>query len=136
MLRIGKEKKTFFYDPRTQPVARASVKDTVLFETVDCFDDQLKTEKDLAHTIDMSHMNPNTGPLFINNAQPGDILVVQVLDIEPEDHAVTTLIPGEGVLNCISFGFIPCALMYRSTTSQFPLSSTLVPTGISPRNVW
>ena len=27
--------------------------------------------------------------------------------------------------NCISFGFIPCALMYCSTTSQFHLSPTL-----------
>lgn len=117
MLRIGKETRTYFYDPRNQPIARASVKDTVVFETVDCFDDQLKTEKDLVHTIDMSHMNPNTGPLFIENAQPGDILVIRVLDIEPEDHAVATLIPGEGVLQDRAPGPVTkiCTIQDRKT---------------------
>lgn len=98
MLRIGRDARTYFYDPCNRPVASASVKDTVLFETVDCFDGQLVSENDLAHKIDMSHMNPTTGPLYINGAEPGTILVVKILDIDPSDHAVATLIPGEGVL--------------------------------------
>ena len=98
MLRIKKETRTYFYDPRNEPVASALVKDTIIFETVDCFDGQLKSESDLAHEIDMSHMNPTTGPLQIEGTQPGDILVLRILDIAPADHAVATLIPGEGVL--------------------------------------
>jgi amidase len=98
MLIIKKETRTYFYDPVNKPVASAAVKDQVLFETVDCFDGQLKSEKDLAHEIDMSHMNPTTGPLHIDGTEPGDILVIKILDIEPADHAVATLIPGEGVL--------------------------------------
>jgi amidase len=117
MLRISRENKTYTYDARNEPVARASVKDTVLFETVDCFDDQLKTDKDLAHMIDMAHINPNTGPLFIEGAAPGDILVVKVIDIEPEDHAVATLIPGEGVLQDRAPGPVTkiCAIEDRMT---------------------
>jgi len=117
VLRIGKENRTFFFDSRNQPVARASVKDRVVFETVDCFDDQLKTEKDLAHMMDMAHMNPNTGPLFIEGAVPGDILVVKVIDIEPEDHAVATLVPGEGVLQDRAPGPVTkiCAIKDRKT---------------------
>jgi len=98
MLTIGKETRTYFYDPRNKPVGHAGVGQSVCFETVDCFDDQLRSSKDLAHTIDMSHMNPNTGPLFVDGATPGDILVVRIVDIVPEDHAIATLIPGEGVL--------------------------------------
>jgi amidase len=117
VLRIGKENRTFFYDPRNRPVARASVKDRVVFETVDCFDDQLKTEQDLAHMMDMAHMNPNTGPLFIEDAVPGDILVVKVIDIEPGEYAVATLVPGEGVLQDRAPGPVTkiCAIEDRKT---------------------
>ena|GEM_PF-6271038 len=99
MLRIGRETRSYFYDPRNPPVAHASIRDTVLFETVDCFDGQLNTESDFAHMIDVSRMVPGAGPLFISDAQPGDILVVRITDIKPEDHAVAALVPGEGVLH-------------------------------------
>lgn len=97
-IRVGRNNVTYFFDPSNQPVARVSVGDKVIFETVDCYNDELKTEADLAHEMDMSHMNPNTGPIFINGAEPGDILGIKILNIEPEDHAVATLVPGEGVL--------------------------------------
>jgi len=98
MIKINKENHTYDYDKDNEPVATASVGEKIIFETVDGFGDQFKTEEDLADSIDMSHINPNTGPLFINGATPGDILVIKILDIKPEDHGVLTLIPGEGKL--------------------------------------
>jgi len=98
MIRIKREKHTYYYDKANEAVVTASVGDEIIFETFDCWCDQLKKEEDLADSIDMSHMNPNTGPLFINGAAPGDILVIRILDIKCEDHGVLTLIPGEGKL--------------------------------------
>ncbi|MFQ5777685.1 MAG: acetamidase/formamidase family protein [Terriglobia bacterium] len=43
--------------------------------------------------------NPNTGPFYIEGAQPGDTLVVQVIKIEPaKDFAVGIAGPGFGAL--------------------------------------
>jgi len=98
MIRIKRENHTYYYDKDNEPVATASAGDKIIFETFDCWCDQFKTEEDLADSIDMSHINPNTGPLFINGAAPGDILVIKILDIKCEDHGVLTLIPGEGKL--------------------------------------
>ena len=98
MIRIKKENHTYYYDKDNEPIAVASVGDKIIFETFDCWCDKLRKEEDLADSIDPSHMNPNTGPLYINGAAPGDVLVIKILDIEPEDHGVLTLIPGEGKL--------------------------------------
>ena len=98
MIRISREHHTYYYDRNNEPVATVSVGDQVIFETLDCWRDQLKTDKDRVDSINMSYMNPNTGPVFIEGAEPGDILVVKILDIKCEDHGVLALIPNEGVL--------------------------------------
>jgi amidase len=98
MHRIGRDLRTYYFDPRNRPVAGAHVGDTVVFETVDCFDGQIETERDLVDTIDMSHVNPTTGPLEVYGAVPGHVLAVKVLAIEAVGNAIAALIPGVGVL--------------------------------------
>lgn len=98
MIRINKENHTYYYDKENKPVSTASIGDKIIFETFDCWCNQLKKEEDLLGSIDMSHINPNTGPVFIKGAEAGDILVIKILDIQCEDHGILTLIPGEGIL--------------------------------------
>lgn len=48
--------------------------------------------------------NPNTGPFFIDGAEPGDTLVVKLIEIEPaKDFAVGTAGPGYGGLTATPF---------------------------------
>jgi len=98
MIRIKKGNHTYYYDKDNEPIAVASVGDKIIFECIDGFGDQFQTDEDLADSINMSYICPTTGPLFVKRAVPGDILVIKLLDIEPEDHGVLTLIPGEGKL--------------------------------------
>ena len=42
--------------------------------------------------------NPVTGPLEIEGAQPGDTLIVDIIDIELPEHGTTAIIPGFGAL--------------------------------------
>jgi formamidase len=42
-----------------------------------------------------------TGPFFIDGAEPGDLLQVEVVDIRPDEHGVTLIWPGSG------FGMLP-----------------------------
>ena len=43
-------------------------------------------------------MNPATGPVSVRGAEPGDSLVVEILDIRPGPQGVATIIPGYGQL--------------------------------------
>jgi amidase len=48
--------------------------------------------------IDFSKVNPATGPVAVRGAEPGDSLVVEILDIRPSPQGVATIIPGYGQL--------------------------------------
>ncbi len=67
-------------------------------KTNDCFFQQIKTNDDLISEIDFAHVNPATGPFYINGAEPGDILKVDILDIKIADEGVIVVLPGAGVL--------------------------------------
>ncbi|WP_297576593.1 acetamidase/formamidase family protein [uncultured Campylobacter sp.] len=79
-------------------VARANSGDRVIFETLDCFSCELKTEKDKLMEIDFNKVNPATGPLFINEAKAGDVLKIYIEKIEVKSRAVTIAQPGFGRL--------------------------------------
>jgi acetamidase/formamidase len=48
--------------------------------------------------LDFDHVNPVSGPVFVKGAQPGDVLVVELLEFHPPDWGWTALIPGFGLL--------------------------------------
>lgn len=79
------------------PAAFCRSGDTVRFETLDCFGGQIKDENQILGDLDWSNINPATGPLFIEEAQPGDVLKVEILNIELDDHGVMIDGPGKGV---------------------------------------
>jgi len=43
-------------------------------------------------------MYPLTGPVYVEGAQPGDALVVEVLDVKIADAGWTVIMPGSGIL--------------------------------------
>jgi amidase len=67
-------------------------------ETNDCFYGQIKKEEQLVTEVDFSRINPATGPIYVENAEPGDILKVEILDIELPEKGVIVTVPGEGIL--------------------------------------
>lgn len=70
------------------PAARCKNGDTVIFETRDCYDDAVVSEErplgDKADPLE----NPATGPLYVEGAEPGDVLKVEILDIRLRDWGV------------------------------------------------
>lgn len=70
----------------------------VVFETMDCFSNTVKSEEDLVSAIDFSKVNPATGPLYIKDAKPGDVLKVTIESIELADQGVVLTAPGLGLL--------------------------------------
>ena len=70
------------FSPDHRPVCRVKAGDTVVFETYDCHMGQLLPEgSDFAH-VDHRLANPATGPIYIEEACPGDMVLVEILDID------------------------------------------------------
>lgn len=88
MLTISKEHAIDTLACGLNPAARCQSGDTVVFETRDCYDDNGISESCPMGTKDHAMENPATGPLFIEDALPGDILKVEILDIRLRDYGV------------------------------------------------
>jgi amidase len=96
-----KDSLIYAMDGANPPAARISSGDTVCFETRDCFNCQLDRENTTVGKMDWDHVNPATGPLFVEGAHPGSILQVEILDIVPGPAGVMCALPENGVLGDI-----------------------------------
>jgi acetamidase/formamidase len=83
-----------------QPVLRVAPGETVTFETVDSSGGQLSPSATLEtlKALDFGKINPVTGPVFIDGAEPGDALKVTVEQFVPSGWGWTANIPGFGLL--------------------------------------
>ena len=97
MLTVSASTKIHMMSKDNAPVAYAKSGDTVRFETLDCFGCQIREENQLLGKLDWSNINPATGPLFIEEAQPGDVLKVEILEIELDRQGVMCDGPGKGI---------------------------------------
>ncbi len=53
---------------------------------------------DAVAALDFSHVNPVSGPVFVKDARPGDVLAVEIMELRPKDWGWTAIIPGFGLL--------------------------------------
>jgi amidase len=95
---VSREEVIWAFGPDLDPVLEVDPGTTVTFETNDCFSGQIRTEDDLVTEIDFERVNAATGPVAVAGAEPGDSLVVEILDVRPIEWGVATLIPGFGQL--------------------------------------
>jgi acetamidase/formamidase len=83
--------------------ARLRVKPGSVIETwtEDCFDGSVKAAGDKpTRTMAPNHANPQTGPFYIEGAEPGDTLAVTILKLQPaRDHGISAAFPGAGILS-------------------------------------
>jgi acetamidase/formamidase len=82
------------------PALRVAPGETVAFETVDASGGQLGSGSNLDNlrTLDFGKINPVTGPVFVDGAEPGDVLRVTVEHFAPSGWGWTANIPGFGLL--------------------------------------
>jgi amidase len=86
------------FGPDLEPVLEVEPGATVRFETNDCFTGQIQSEADLVSDIDFSRVNSATGPVAVRGAEPGDSLVVELLEVRPGPRGFATIIPEFGQL--------------------------------------
>jgi amidase len=95
---VSREDVIWAFGPDLEPVLEVDPGATVRIETNDCFSGQIRSEDDLVTEIDFERVNSATGPIAVRGAEPGDSLVVEILDVSPIEWGVATLIPGYGQL--------------------------------------
>lgn len=87
------------WHPAIPPVLKLDSGDEAVLDTLDALDCQIgSTGVADAANWDLNAAHPLTGPVWINGAEPGDLLEVQILDIVAGDSGWTAQLPGFGFL--------------------------------------
>ncbi len=97
---IHSHQRHFGWDRSIPPVETVSPGDIVEFDTVDASGGQISPDSTVADVanLDFSKVNPVTGPVSIDGAEPGDALKVTFLSFVSSGWGWTAIIPGFGLL--------------------------------------
>ena len=85
---------SFAFNRYLEPIAHVKPGEEIMLYTEDCFKGLVKSEQDLPCEVleNAGYLNPQTGPIYIDGAEPGDTLAVHILAIEPNrDWAVSCI---------------------------------------------
>ncbi|HXA82754.1 MAG TPA: acetamidase/formamidase family protein, partial [Methylomirabilota bacterium] len=136
-----------------EPVAHVKAGGVLEANSLDCFGNALQKPGDSLSLIKID--NPLTGPFFIDGTEPGDTLVVHILDLQVDSkQGVGTFSPGFGAANSTHYTpmletkplperawYYPIdaekkLITYQATDSdfkvQFPLKPFLGCIGVAP----
>ncbi|AMB98609.1 acetamidase [Aerococcus urinaehominis] len=94
MIKINRDQFVFAMDKNNPPAAQAKSGDQVVFDLMDCFSDTVKSEADTISEIDFNKINPATGPLYVEEAEVGDVLKVTIEDIKLDPQGAVMSAPG------------------------------------------
>jgi formamidase len=87
------------WHPDIQPAIRIAPGSSVEMETLDAVDGQIRPgvkAEDLS--VDLGRAHPLTGPVYVEGAEPGDLLAVKIENIVTADRGFTAILPGFGYL--------------------------------------
>ena len=92
---------SYVFNPYREPMVRVRPNERVTIHTDDAFESRITKKVDLPSRAlaTAKFLNPQTGPIYVEGAEPGDSLAVRIESIEPtRDFAVSVLIPYFGGL--------------------------------------
>ena len=97
---IGRDQFHLLWDASIPPIATVASGTEIEFDALDASCGQLdamSTVADLA-VLDFSRVDQVAGPIYVEGAEPGDTLQVDLLEFQPGDWGWTASIPGFGLL--------------------------------------
>ena len=88
------------WDNSLSPTLTVKAGETIAVSTIDASGGQLHAESTLEDlkVLDFEKVNPVTGPIYIEGAEPGDAVEISFLDFSPSGWGWTANIPGFGLL--------------------------------------
>ncbi|MFJ9499988.1 acetamidase/formamidase family protein [Brevibacillus centrosporus] len=94
---VAKTHHIYSFSPDLQPVLTVASGDEVVFETYDCYREQLKAPS-RNQMVALQGLNPATGPVAVHGVVPGDTLKITVISIDLDEEGTMYLRPGAGIL--------------------------------------
>ncbi len=134
--RVTRDQTTMFFDPHAAPVIEIDAGEHIIVETADSLCGLVRREAPRGFAIDevvdrLGGACPVTGPIFVRDAVPGDVLEVHIDRVSPapaNGSAWTGVFTGFGALSHEPFSLQP-ALEPRTTLVPYSETEALLPIG-------
>jgi len=101
VVHITREKLVYGFDASFPPVATIASGDTVTVETFDTSTGRIHKPEDVPAFVavrDPKKVNPACGPIYVEGAEPGDALAVEILDIKLAPLGFARALKNAGVI--------------------------------------
>ena len=88
------------WHPNIEPVVHVAPGSVVELDTLDGLDGQVspQTKNEDLTSIDLGRVHPMTGPVYVEGAEPGDLLAVKIEAITTANRGFTCIMPNFGFL--------------------------------------
>lgn len=93
-MRVSTDQIIYNFSQCNSPVLSVPSGTVLEIDTYDCFSNQLRTKEDKMESLDWDRINPATGPIYVDGAEPGDLLKVTINRIDLDEKG--TVVSGEG----------------------------------------
>ena len=138
MVHTVPNKHVYFMDKDNAPVLTAESGDTLIYHTLDCFGGQITSEEQTVDELDWSVMNPACGPVYINGAEPGDVLKVSIQSIEVAEQGSMAVIPNQGLFAdrmdhaLVRITPVKDGMVHFNDKISFPINPMIGVIGVAP----
>ena len=69
MIHVARDQSVFSLSADAAPAAHVRPGDSFMLDTADCFSDQVHFGEDKPEAVDWDHINPATGPVYVEGGQ-------------------------------------------------------------------
>ena len=82
------DSQVYAFSKDNEPCCTAQPGEVLVFKTLDCFSNRISDEGTTMADLDYTYgfANPAAGPVYIEGAEPGDVLVVDVYEVDVADE--------------------------------------------------
>lgn len=95
---VPNDRAVYSFSRQQNPVEHVDPGELILLEVEDAVGGQIKDDSASLGELDWSRVDQATGPVYVEGAEQGDTLVVDILDIELPNRGVIVVVPKAGVL--------------------------------------
>ena len=140
MQKVSKDNFIYAMSEKNKPALYAQPGSTIVFETWDALHGQIKSAEGGFDGLNWTRVNPATGPVYINSAQPGDILSIKIDNIKVAKTGIVMCGNGMGVPGSILQGSAMRIVNIEDDTAHFsediklPLNKMIGVIGVAPEN--
>ena len=98
---ITSDKAIYEFTNDMEAVVKVEQGEVFKVEAKDCFSNKVTSDASTLGSLGSHDINPATGPIYVEGAEPGDILKVKILDIEVADQGITGTLSDSGIFHDI-----------------------------------